>query len=392
MLAWLVLASCVLADDIRIHNISLQGVAAHRESVLEVLRARRRASPTYRVIDVGGAMVGWSAPVIDALVDKHAEQAADAASSTRDVAVFRVRDASDAEEWDGVLEHVRRRGKFDFAISTHFLEDIAAPRVVARMLGRVAHAGFVSTPSKYAELARGCDCASCPYRGFIHHRWIFTFISGRWTAFPKIGYLENAVVFDDVAARGGDGCWGGASELSFWWRGGLELDFVNDDFLGPTAGAVRGYYAALEAEDDCDRALRGCGGARDLQSCLWRLEPFDECAVPVSIGGETRFFRAAMSSSRAHKLAGAAAFVDANGLHLGEGCEGSECLASLLVDNLEISSCARNLRAAEAAPPSRPSARHGAYESSSRLYIASAVRSGATPSPSGESEHATIAG
>ena len=52
--------------------------------------------------------------------------------------------------------------------------------------------------------------------------------------------------------------------------------------------------------------------------------------------------------------------------------------------------CAR--RAAEAAPPSRPSARHGAYESSSRLYIASAVRSGATPSPSGESEHATIAG
>ena len=189
---------------------------------------------------------------------------------------FRVRDASDADEWSAVLAHVAEHGRFDFAISTHFLEDIASPRVVARMLPRVAKAGFVSTPSKYAELSRGCDTARgapSAYRGYIHHRWIFTFAAGGWVTYPKIGALEGSRDADAVAARGGGRCGGRAAELSFWWEGELHLAIVNDDFLGPSADAVLGYYAALTRDDDCDVALRKCGPREDQRetACTWSV-------------------------------------------------------------------------------------------------------------------------
>ena len=254
------------------YNMSLQRAVGSRATVLEVLAARRRADANYRVIDVGGSMFGWSTAVIDALLDKNPPSAPGGGAIT----FFRVRDASDADEWSAVLAHVAEHGRFDFAISTHFLEDIAAPRVVARMLPRVAKAGFVSTPSKYAELSRGCDTARgapSAYRGYIHHRWIFTFAAGGWVTYPKIGALEGSRDADAVAARGGGRCGGRAAELSFWWEGELHLAIVNDDFLGPSADAVLGYYAALTRDDDCDVALRKCGPREDQRetACTWSV-------------------------------------------------------------------------------------------------------------------------
>lgn len=243
------------SDGRNVANVSLQGIGALQSTVLDVLRSRRAAAKPYeyRVIDIGGAMNSWSAPVVDALLDKNVP-----AASVAGVTFFQVRDANDVGEWEEVLEHVRVHGKFDFAISTHFLEDIAMPRVVVRLLPRIAEAGFISTPSKYSELSRGCDVNGL-WRGFQHHRWIFTFESARWIAYPKIGYLETLPELDAVAARAGAHCWGAAAELSFWWKGHLHLDIVNDDFLGPSVDAVRGYYSSLALNDDCDTALLSCG-------------------------------------------------------------------------------------------------------------------------------------
>jgi len=123
---------CAAADPVlHVHvapplrNASLQPMNALRRTVLDVLSERRVAAPAdrpYRVIDVGGAVRGWSAGVIDAVLDRIE---LDDSSGGR-VALFRVRDANDADEWKQLLDHVAAEGRFDFAICTHFLE-VATP-------------------------------------------------------------------------------------------------------------------------------------------------------------------------------------------------------------------------------------------------------------------------
>ena len=102
--------------------------------------------------------------------------------------------------------------------------------------------------------------SAIPCRGTERcYRWIFTIDGGRWKAYPKIGYVDTASEFDAVSARVGPAraCWSRYAELSFWWEGTLELSIVNDNFLGPSADAVKGYYNAL-LDDDCDAALQVC--------------------------------------------------------------------------------------------------------------------------------------
>ena len=228
-------------EDARLHR-----VGARKGEVVAMLRRQN-----LMVIDVGGAMGTWAAQVVDAYLDREAPPAEGKKQ------FFRVRTVNDADEWTEVREYVKNFGKFDFAICTHFLEDISTPSVVVKMLPLIAKAGYIATPSKYWEFSRACGT---PFRGHIHHRWIFSIVGNRWTAFPKQSFLEYSSDFDTALydEYHPDSCWDHpAAELSFFWSQNLSLHLANDDFLGPTTDNVLQTYGAL-LDDDTTAALRPC--------------------------------------------------------------------------------------------------------------------------------------
>ncbi len=87
---------------------------------------------------------------------------------------------------------------FDFLYCRHTLEDMWNPFALCEEMSRVGKAGYIETPSPAAELARGIDGSSPPFRGYHHHRYII------WPAqrqlritakYPFVEYLR----FDDDA-------------------------------------------------------------------------------------------------------------------------------------------------------------------------------------------------
>jgi len=219
--------------------------------VLAMLSQKRAQNSLYTVLDVGGSMGGWSAPVATHLMDFNPPVA------TGRFSIFRVGTINDAEEWKDVLEHVTAHGRFDFCICTHTLEDIAMPQLVVKMINRVSKAGFFATPSKYIELKRGVETGPegpSRFRGYIHHRWLFSLVGGTWTAFPKVNFLDAEPAYDALV---GDGTPATAhAELSFFWSGRISLHPINQDYLGPSYDAVRQFYAASLLSDDCDEWIR----------------------------------------------------------------------------------------------------------------------------------------
>lgn len=61
---------------------------------------------------------------------------------------------------------------FDFIYCRHVLEDMFNPFPLCKEMSRVGKAGYIETPSPIAEMGRGVDGGSPPYRGYHHHRWV----------------------------------------------------------------------------------------------------------------------------------------------------------------------------------------------------------------------------
>jgi hypothetical protein len=59
---------------------------------------------------------------------------------------------------------------FDYATCTHVLEDVRDPIWVCSEIMRIAKAGYIETPSRMVEQARGVE-HPC-YAGYYHHRWL----------------------------------------------------------------------------------------------------------------------------------------------------------------------------------------------------------------------------
>jgi hypothetical protein len=213
-----------MITDIHIANIS-----ASRAALLKTLVSRKQSDPSFSVIDVGGSAGGWSHPVADWIVDINP------VDTTR---CFKA-NLNRHTDWETVLAYVAEHGKFSFAICSHTLEDIANPMLVLEMLPRIAEEGYIAVPSKYREFAR----IEGAHLGYIHHRWIFDIRPEEpnlFRGYPKLGFLEHATELHRLGNLSGE-----IEELNFHWTGKIPYRIVNDDYLGPTSGAVREYYRAL---------------------------------------------------------------------------------------------------------------------------------------------------
>lgn len=182
------------------------------------------------VVDVGGSVGGWSKDVVQCIVDIQP------ASFDSSVKIFKCNITVD-EEWEEVEKYVEEHGKFDFSICTHTLEDINNPLLVCQKLEKISNAGYIAVPSKYRELSY---IESPTYRGHIHHRWIFDFVDGVFTGFPKLSFLERDPRSDTVASTDDT-----IKDLHFIWEDSIDLRIINGDYMGPSIQHVLGYYDPL---------------------------------------------------------------------------------------------------------------------------------------------------
>lgn len=162
---------------------------------------------------------------------------------------FRV-NISRENDWKVVEDHVAKHGKFSFSICSHTLEDVANPLLVCEKLSIISESGYVAVPSKFVEMARfeKVMATGISYRGYIHHRWVFTIRDGLLWGFPKVPFVEIDPFFDQI----GNHATNSNLDMSFFWDSRLNLQIVNDDYLGPSVDAVIGYYHDLMIRDDVD--------------------------------------------------------------------------------------------------------------------------------------------
>lgn len=225
------------------YNVTLQD-SWGRANVVNYIRSKK-SQQTFRVIDVGASMNGWSHEVVDTIVDftsgfyaSHVKQ-------------YKF-DITCSEQWEELEKEVEENGKYDFSICTHTLEDIIDPKLVVNKLSNISKAGYIATPSKYIELRKNIEGS---YRGFIHHRWFFTFRDGAYFAYPKLNFLEYKEHFEYEVP---DAC-KKYVDLNFFWKDSIELQIINNNFLGPSVNAVLGYYKELNNNDDCDFLIKTYG-------------------------------------------------------------------------------------------------------------------------------------
>jgi len=212
-----------------------------------------------RVIDIGGAIYPWVNRFATAYFDlkdvhEYIKDYPDMYTEEIDQAKSFIGDINDGDGWGEVYKDVEENGKFDFAVCTHTIEDIRNPVYVLRHLPDIAKEGFIAIPSKTWELFSGTECVTpeeqidwgltheYTYRGFFHHRWIFTIIDDKLVGFPKLGFVDCMLAFDRITRKDKNNNW---HELAFFWKEGIPFGIINNDFLGPNGAEFCKMYREL---------------------------------------------------------------------------------------------------------------------------------------------------
>jgi len=83
----------------------------------------------------------------------------------------------------------------DFLYCRHVLEDIYNPLWLCEEISRVAKAGYIETPSPFAEYCRGMNGMLLPegsfWRGYIHHRYFVWEADGALCFLAKYPLVEH---------------------------------------------------------------------------------------------------------------------------------------------------------------------------------------------------------
>ena len=220
-----------------IYNVLLN--EGDNNHVVNYIKKKKEANINYKVIDIGGSAeyTSWSHSVIDYIVDINKS---DNISENSHIKYFHF-DVNFETQWQVLFDYVKINGKFDFCIASHIIEDISLPHVLLNNLKYIAKEGYISFPSKYAELTKMCDNK---FLGYIHHRWIFTLKNNKLLGFPKINYIDTCKELTDLGPTKM-----AYMNLSFFWKNDLEYSIINDNYLGPNQKSVQNYYNELLIDD-----------------------------------------------------------------------------------------------------------------------------------------------
>lgn len=205
------------------------GRMGDHEALMQGLRHSRATQPGFTVIDIGSVDNPWTFEVLTATVDIRETRFDEA-----DIRHFRG-NLNDYKLWFEILAYVELHGKFSFSVCSHTLEDLAYPQLTLEMLPQISERGYIATPSWRQELKREAECR--PWRGYIHHRWMFAERDGALLLLPKVPFIEHVPLPSD--------CPGDQTELRLCWEGNIPWSVVNDDYLGPNIEYVMRFYEEI---------------------------------------------------------------------------------------------------------------------------------------------------
>ena len=199
----------------------------------------KQNNPNLSVIDVGGGLNSWckhTTHVVDIFVVGGSKEEFVKTHPERKFFDF---DINQRDNWNEVLDYVAEHGKFDYCICTHTLEDIYNPSLVCEMLQKIAKRGFVSVPSKYAEYLKFESWYGIKgYRGFYHHKWVYSIKDNIFRGFEKTSCWEH------VSDPRIDRPMGHFTEIGFMWEDNFDYKFYT---IGEIIGTK--YSLIFEVDD-----------------------------------------------------------------------------------------------------------------------------------------------
>jgi len=242
-----------------IHSASINAYdqkAIEHNKVIEVLKGKRpsiiypQLNTDSKILDIGGGHNCWGLPHVNHIADFlwTEEEKQGLFDIKQDLKLFTV-DIEDYRSWRRLEKYCEENGKFDFIICTHTLEDLNNPLLACQKMNEIGKAGYISVPTKYAELSRFEDyypkeefrnhpslekikCGG--YKGYHHHRWVFQLKDNTFLGYPKQTSLEaceseevNSVITSKKHNLRSLGAPVGAmSEFAFWWKDLIDYEFV----------------------------------------------------------------------------------------------------------------------------------------------------------------------
>ena len=228
------------------------------------LRAYLQKKGFKRIVDIGGADKPWVGDYATAYLDlqdphEYLKGFPDQTLlKALDKALIFLGDVNEPDGWKEIMQDVEANGKFDFSICTHILEDIRNPPYVIKQLPNIAKAGFIGFPSVHWELGQDTEMLAVKpedknmedwgltrtFKGFYHHRWIFTLKKNVSWALPKLNFLDVREGFEWVKGRNA------FHEMTFWWKEDIPFKLFRNDYLGNVGPfALRDYRKELTCED-----------------------------------------------------------------------------------------------------------------------------------------------
>lgn len=143
-------------------------------------------APNQRVLDYLSSIIPADAKVLDI-----GPGAAPFKRATHSVDFVDVPNAPNLKKCDLANEPLPYENKeFDFVFARHILEDMFNPFPLIKEMQRVGKSGYIECPSPIAEIGRGVDGGSPPFRGYHHHRFIVWVFGNELRFISKYAFIE----------------------------------------------------------------------------------------------------------------------------------------------------------------------------------------------------------
>lgn len=177
-----------------------------RKQVIDYIK-EQKAQGKFTVIDIGGEADSWASEISDMIVDIK-PLGLDKAMMV---------DICRADDVNKLLDYVKEKGKFDYAICSHTLEDVYNPYLMLDKLPEIAYKGIIFVPTCYTEMSKAVSNAE--WLGYIHHRYMYKELNGKILVMAKMPFLEKRYNFGVIE-----------QELGVEWEEHIDYIDIYDAF------------------------------------------------------------------------------------------------------------------------------------------------------------------